>query len=190
MTNLEEKKVNKVKAKSTVKTDEKPVKTKQPTSNMQLKAVKEKEKISASNSVKKSSAEYKQQGAIYATGRRKSSAARVFCQKTEDKINITINDKGIKEYFSIPFYNNAVIAALSYLNIDSGYRFYVTVKGGGITGQVDAIKLGIAKCLALVNEEYKLILRKNGFLTRDSRAVESKKAGYRKARKKEQFSKR
>ena len=131
---------------------------------------------------------------IYSTGKRKSSIARVFLKPGNGNIEINNSDN----YFC--FFKkaeNTVKKPLYLLNINNKFDFKITVHGGGITGQAEAIKHGISKALTIFdkqNEEnensFKKQLKKLGFLTRDPRKVERKKVGYRKARKKEQYSKR
>jgi small subunit ribosomal protein S9 len=154
------------------------------------KIIKKEDKIEVKKVNRQSSRSYKLDGTVYATGRRKAASARVFCKNIDGNLSITINEKPIREYFTDLMYSNQVIAPLEFLNINSGFQFNITISGGGLTGQSGAAKLGIAKCLSLLSDSNKVALRKAGFLTRDSRVVESKKAGLRKARKKEQFSKR
>jgi small subunit ribosomal protein S9 len=123
-----------------------------------------------------------------AVGRRKEAVTRVFLSKGEGKI--TINGKDYKTYFPLVYLQNQVEAPLK--SIDSADKFDVTVnaKGGGVKGQAEAVKLGIARALLKVNTEYRPALKEAGLLTRDSRAVERKKPGKKKARKSFQFSKR
>lgn len=128
-------------------------------------------------------------GRSYATGKRKCSIARVWIKPGKGKF--TVNSKDIKEYFAG---ENAVsITKIPFTATDTvnKYDVFCTVKGGGISGQIDALKHGISKALALHNPEaYRSLLRKAGLLTRDSRIVERKKYGHKKARKSFQFSKR
>ena len=121
-------------------------------------------------------------------GRRKTSIARVYL--TPGKGEITINKKEFKSYFLSEIDQTKVKQPLVALNVDGQYDVAINVEGGGITGQAEAIRLGIARALAEMNEESKSPLRKEGFITRDSRMVERKKPGRRKARRKFQFSKR
>ncbi|MGB9638285.1 MAG: 30S ribosomal protein S9, partial [bacterium] len=109
----------------------------------------------------------------YATGRRKESVARVFLKP--GKGEIFINEKPLDEYFRMrETYRIKVRKPLEVLGILSKYRVDAYVKGGGTTGQADAISLGIARALASISEEYKKVLRKYDLLTRDSREVERK----------------
>lgn len=128
---------------------------------------------------------------IYATGKRKSSVVKVRCFTTSGNSNVvTVNGRDFENYFTRPHHRIKALEALTFLGIASGYSFVIVANGGGLTGQADAIRLGISRVLAKIDLENRLKLRKNGFLTRDARQVESKKAGLRKARKREQFSKR
>lgn len=123
-----------------------------------------------------------------AVGRRKASVARVFINK--GKGSITINGKDLKEYFSVDFLQNKVIEPISITETTGKFDFKVNVRGGGIKGQAEAIQMGIARALLLVDEEFRPTLKPHRYLTRDARVVERKKPGFRKARKKEQYSKR
>jgi len=125
---------------------------------------------------------------INALGRRKASVARVYLSK--GKGDITVNGKDYKSYFTIPHLSTKVEDPFK--AVDSVKEFDVTVNvyGGGIKGQADAIKLGIARALVKFNEEYRALMKPTKLLTRDSRVVERKKPGLRKARKRDQFSKR
>lgn len=127
---------------------------------------------------------------IRATGRRKQSIAKVACAKTTGDIIISVNKMEYKKYFTKLTHQQAVFAPFALLGVKNGYVVNAEVFGGGKTGQSDALKLGLSKCLALMSEEFSAVLRKNSYLTRDARQVEPKKYGLKKARKKEQFSKR
>jgi len=124
----------------------------------------------------------------YATGRRKTSAARVFLRQGTG--NIIINNKPLDEYFSRETARMVVCQPLSIANVEDKFDFYITVKGGGISGQAGAIRHGIARALRAYDEELRLPLRQAGYLTRDARKVERKKVGLHKARRATQFSKR
>ena len=124
----------------------------------------------------------------YGTGRRKTSTARVFLRP--GKGNILVNDKPLDEYFGRRTARMVVRQPLALLNVTDAFDVYVTVKGGGPSGQAGAIRHGITRALIDYNEEHKESLRRAGFVTRDARAVERKKVGLRKARKRPQFSKR
>ena len=132
-------------------------------------------------------------GAIHAVGRRKAATARVYL--SEGSGDVTINGRPADVYFS------SYLDAEQYLEKSLKVPFYATgtvgqydvkarVRGGGYTGQLEAVRLGIARALLGVTDEYKLPLRQAGLLTRDSRKVERKKINRRKARKSEQYSKR
>ena len=122
------------------------------------------------------------------SGRRKTSVARIYMQAGQG--NITINDRDIKVYFSNELLENVVNQPLTLLEQVGQYDIKVNVKGGGISAQAEAIRLAITKALVSDNAESRPALKKEGFLTRDSRMVERKKFGKRKARRSFQFSKR
>ena len=124
----------------------------------------------------------------YATGKRKNSIARVWIKKGSG--NIKINGKNIKEYFSRPVLQMIVNQPLEVIQSIDGYDIMATVKGGGLSGQAGALRHGISKALSIYNNELRPVLKKVGFLTRDSRVVERKKSGLAKARRSYQFSKR
>ncbi len=121
-------------------------------------------------------------------GRRKSSVARVFLQ--EGKGAITINKKDYKDYFNTPALHYKIEQAFSATETTGQFDVNVNVDGGGITGQAEAIRLGISRALCEINPEHRTKLKPEGMLTRDPRMVERKKFGQKKARKKFQFSKR
>jgi small subunit ribosomal protein S9 len=125
---------------------------------------------------------------INTIGRRKTSIARVYV--TPGKGEIIVNDRDLKDYFISEIHQTLVKQALAALKLESSYDVTVNVEGGGVTGQAEAVRLGIARALVEISAENKPTLRKEGFMTRDSRMVERKKPGRRKARRKFQFSKR
>jgi len=125
---------------------------------------------------------------IYATGRRKTSVARVWITPGSGKI--TINDMPINEYFRRQTLGLIVRQPLEYVGLLNSYDVMANVCGGGWSGQAGAVKMGIARCLVKSDERLRKQLRDGGFLTRDSREVERKKPGQKKARKRFQFSKR
>lgn len=129
-------------------------------------------------------------GAIRETGRRKTSVAKVALVAKSGDLQITVNGIDYKKYFTKLILRDIVFAPFALLGVANGYAANVVTSGGGKSGQADAIKLGLSKCLAKASEEFNVILRKHSFLTRDARQVEPKKYGLKKARKKEQFSKR
>ncbi|ERL56287.1 30S ribosomal protein S9 [Psychrobacter sp. NPDC078370] len=124
----------------------------------------------------------------YGTGRRKTSTARVFLSKGTG--SIVVNGKPLDEYFSRETSRMVVRQPLELLDSANAYDLYVTVAGGGISGQAGAIRHGITRALIEADETLKPALKAAGFVTRDSRQVERKKLGLRKARKRPQFSKR
>ncbi|AWT48775.1 30S ribosomal protein S9 [Psychrobacter sp. YP14] len=124
----------------------------------------------------------------YGTGRRKTSTARVFLSKGTG--NIVVNGKPLDEYFGRETSRMVVRQPLELLDSAETYDIYATVKGGGINGQAGAIRHGITRALIESDETLKPALKEAGFVTRDSRQVERKKLGLRKARKRPQFSKR
>ena len=124
----------------------------------------------------------------YATGRRKQSVARVWVKKGTGKI--FVNGKEMNKYFKRPVHQILVVKPLQEINAPTGYDVKCNVKGGGLTGQVGAMVLGISKALVMLDSELKTTLKKEKLTTRDSRSVERKKYGHRKARRSYQFSKR
>ena len=129
------------------------------------------------------------QGRAYATGKRKTSISRVWIK--EGKGEFIVNNQPLNQYFSDE--TAVAITNIPFEVTDTAkkYDVFCTVVGGGITGQIDAIKHGISKALALYNPDaYRSVLRQAGLLTRDSRIVERKKFGRKKARRSFQFSKR
>ena len=124
----------------------------------------------------------------YATGRRKSSTARVFLKKGSGRI--LVNRRPLDEYFGRPTARMIVRQALEVVNLGEDFDVHCTVKGGGTTGQAGAIRHGITRAVIQYNDELRSPLRKAGFVTRDAREVERKKVGLRKARRATQFSKR
>ncbi len=125
---------------------------------------------------------------INTIGRRKTSIARVYVKS--GKGQIVVNQRELKEYFPSEILQTTVKQALTISKVEVDYDVTVNVEGGGSKGQAEAIRLGIARALVTMNAESKPALRKEGLLTRDSRMVERKKPGRKKARKKFQFSKR
>ena len=125
---------------------------------------------------------------ILTVGRRKTSTARVFLEKGTG--TITVNKKKLEEYFGREVAQMVVKQPLETVEMVKGFNIKATVAGGGSFGQAGAIRLGIARALVEYDEAYKPALKKEGFLTRDSRKVERKKVGLVKARKSKQFSKR
>ncbi|PPI86541.1 30S ribosomal protein S9 [Candidatus Pantoea edessiphila] len=124
----------------------------------------------------------------YGTGRRKSSSARVFIKPGSG--NVLINKRSLEEYFGRKNACMIVLQPLDLVKLTSKLDLYITVKGGGVSGQAGAIRHGIARALIEYNNVLHGDLRKAGFITRDARQVERKKVGLRKARRSPQFSKR
>lgn len=125
---------------------------------------------------------------VHAVGRRKTAVARVYLN--EGKGNITINKKSLEEYFTLPTLQYIVKQPLELLGVLGQYDIKVNLVGGGFNGQAEALRLGIARALVIINAEDKSKLRAAGFMTRDPREVERKKPGQPGARKRFQFSKR
>ena len=124
----------------------------------------------------------------YATGRRKTSAARVFLKAGSGKM--TVNGKELDKYMPTPMSRTTCMTPFALTNTSNQYDIRVTVIGGGVTGQCEAIRHGVSRALVALNPELRITLKKAGFLTRDSRMVERKKYGKHKARRSTQFSKR
>jgi len=125
----------------------------------------------------------------WGTGRRKSATASV--RLVPGKGNITVNGKSGEDYFNrVPAYLQAVKAPLETLGLEAEYDILVKAEGGGLTGQSDAVKLGVARALCKLSPENRQPLKSEGYLTRDPRAKERKKYGLHKARKAPQYSKR
>jgi small subunit ribosomal protein S9 len=125
---------------------------------------------------------------INTIGRRKTSVARVYVKPGNGLI--IVNERELKNYFPSEILQTTVKQALTISKLEGSYDVTVSVEGGGIKGQAEAIRLGIARALVTINNENRPALRKEGLMTRDSRMVERKKPGRRKARRKFQFSKR
>jgi len=123
-----------------------------------------------------------------AVGRRKEAVTRVFLSKGEGKI--IVNDKDYKAYFPLVYLQNQVEAPLKAAEVTDKFDIKINATGGGLKGQAEAAKLGIARALLEVSPEFRPTLKAAGHLTRDPRGVERKKFGKKKARKSFQFSKR
>ena len=130
----------------------------------------------------------KQKNNLYATGKRKNSIAKVWLIPN-GKGEIKVNKKDLNKYFSRSLFNMIIKKPFEIIN-NNNFNVNVSVKGGGLSGQADAIKLAISKALVNYDLKFRVALKKEGFLTRDSRVVERKKYGRKKARKSFQFSKR
>jgi small subunit ribosomal protein S9 len=123
-----------------------------------------------------------------AVGRRKEAVTRVFLSKGEG--TITVNGKDYKTYFPLVYLQNQVEAPLKTVEGADKFNIVINATGGGVKGQAEAAKLGIARALLEISADYRPVLKAAGMLTRDSRSVERKKPGRKKARKSFQFSKR
>ena len=125
---------------------------------------------------------------VQATGRRKSSVARV--RLHEGTGRVVINDRSLEDFFPTMAQRVRVLEPLRIGEVEGRYDVHATVHGGGTTGQTDALRLGIARGILELNPELRPVLKSNGLLTRDSRRVERKKYGLRKARRAPQYTKR
>jgi small subunit ribosomal protein S9 len=125
---------------------------------------------------------------FYGTGRRKEAVARVFLTPGAGKF--TVNGRTVDDYFKNVEWRNGAIEPLKFCNVADQVDVVATAKGGGPGGQAGAVRMGLARALALFNVELRPGMRKNGFLTRDSRMKERKKYGQKGARRRFQFSKR
>lgn len=124
----------------------------------------------------------------YATGRRKTASARVFLRPGSGKI--VVNQRELATYFSRPVLQMVVKQPLALIGQAEGYDLYVTVQGGGVTGQAEAVRHGLSRALVAANPQWRGDLKRAGYLRRDDRMVERKKYGRPGARKRFQFSKR
>ncbi len=127
-------------------------------------------------------------GRAYATGKRKDAVARVWVKPGSGRI--TVNEKEYTEYFGRPVLQMIVRQPILLTDRNGQFDIMATVSGGGLSGQAGALRHGISKALTYYEPELRTVLKRNGFLTRDSRVVERKKYGKRKARRSFQFSKR
>ncbi len=127
-------------------------------------------------------------GRAYGTGRRKNAISRVWLKKGTG--NIVVNGKVVTEYFARPVLRMIINQPFVALDRVGAFDIFCTVKGGGLSGQAGAIRHGLSRALDEFNPDFHKVLRSGGFLTRDSRVVERKKYGRRKARRRFQFSKR
>jgi len=129
-----------------------------------------------------------EQGRSYATGKRKDAVARVWIKPGPGKV--TVNGRELNTYFARPVLQMLIAQPFQVSDREGQFDVVATVKGGGLSGQAGAVKHGISKALILFEPGLRGVLKKEGFLTRDSRVVERKKYGKRKARRSFQFSKR
>ncbi|MDP4174317.1 MAG: 30S ribosomal protein S9 [Bacteroidota bacterium] len=121
-------------------------------------------------------------------GRRKTAVARVILRNGNGKV--TVNDKEFETFFSLETHRDDILAPFRVTDTLGKYDVIINVQGGGVTGQAQAVRLGIARALEEINADYRPALKSEGYLTRDPRMVERKKYGHPKARKRFQFSKR
>ncbi len=124
----------------------------------------------------------------YGTGRRKSAVARVFLSR--GKGGITINGRSLEDYFGDENIRKTVTEPLEAVEASGKYDAYITVKGGGLSGQAGAVRHGIARALNEADPDYRAVLKSDGYLSRDPRMKERKKYGLKGARRAPQFSKR
>ena len=125
---------------------------------------------------------------VHTIGRRKKAIARVYL--SDGKGAVTVNGRDVKDYFTTATLQYKLEQAQALAGVEGQYDITVNVDGGGITGQAEAIRLGISRALVQINPDHRAALKPEGLLTRDPRMVERKKPGQKKARKKFQFSKR
>ncbi len=125
---------------------------------------------------------------INATGRRKAAVARVYVRQGSG--SILVNGRDYKDYFPVVHIQGKVVDPLMTVEVQNLYDIKINVKGGGVKGQAEAVRLGIARALVRINADFRSPLKAKKYLTRDPRAVERKKYGKPKARKSFQFSKR
>ena len=135
------------------------------------------------------STEDKTGGYFWGTGRRKVSTARVRL-RPGGQGQVTINGRPLDQYFGKDVDRAAVNSALQFVKLSTAFDVYVNVKGGGTTGQAEAVRMGVSRALLLYDRNLEKSLREEGYLTRDPRMVERKKYGQRGARRRFQFSKR
>lgn len=126
---------------------------------------------------------------LFAVGRRKTAVARVRLHKKGDR-EVTINDKPLSVYFPTPALQGIALGSLNLVPGLKDISFTIKAAGGGKAAQAMSVRLGIARVLLQIDEEYKLLFKKSGFLTRDSRKKERKKPGLKRARRAPQWSKR
>lgn len=127
---------------------------------------------------------------LYAVGRRKTAVAQVRLYPVDKAEEAIVNDKAILAYFGTPALVAQALSPLKLTGMESAFTITVLVRGGGLHGQADAIKLGIARCLVKHDLLLRATLKASGYMTRDARAVERKKPGLKKARRAPQWSKR
>ena len=182
----EEKKTTKAAAKKT--TAKKTTEKKETAKKTATKTVAKKESTTKATAAKAKAAKAKKPEALYyGTGRRKNAVARV--RLYAGKGDISVNGRDVNEYFNRQVLINDIVSPLNLTETQTHFDIVANIKGGGTSGQAGALRLGISRAL-LQAGDYRETLKKAGLLTRDSRMVERKKYGLKKARKKSQFSKR
>ncbi len=129
-----------------------------------------------------------QENTYYATGRRKTAIARTWIKPGSGEI--VINNRPVEEYFPIETIRTDLIQPFKITNTSGSYDVKATVVGGGIAGQADAVRHGITRALVIINPDFRLVLKRAGFIKRDPRVKERKKYGQKGARARFQFSKR
>ena len=156
------------------------------------KEVKVEKEVVAAPVVEKKAAKKVSGKYFYAVGRRKTSVAqvRLFENDKATDNDIVINEKQLKDYFPTISLQNNLLTPLKAVGVHGKFSMTVLVRGGGVTGQVEAVRLGISRALVVFNPELKKTLKDLGLMTRDAREVERKKAGLKKARKAPQWAKR
>jgi small subunit ribosomal protein S9 len=138
----------------------------------------------------KAAKEEKAERYVYAVGRRKTAVAQVRLYPSGKEEVVIVNKKPIREYFGTAALETVALSPLKLTGLETAFRVSVVVRGGGLHGQTGAIKLGIARCLILHDPLLRAVLKAQGMLTRDARAVERKKPGLKKARRAPQWAKR
>jgi small subunit ribosomal protein S9 len=127
---------------------------------------------------------------LYAVGRRKTAVAQVRLYPAAKTKDVMVNDKTIRAYFGTPALETVALSPLKVVGMEETFSVTVLVRGGGLHGQADAVKLGVARALLKQDINLRAVLKAQGMLTRDARAVERKKPGLKKARRAPQWSKR
>lgn len=150
-----------------------------------VKKVEEKKEAKAPAASKKFSGKY-----FYAVGKRKTSIAQVRLYEVEKASGIIVNERELKNYFTIERHSDVAQAPLKAVGMEERFDVSAKVTGGGIMGQAEAMRLGVARALVIYDENLKKTLKDAGFLTRDARIVERKKPGKKKARRSPQWAKR
>lgn len=153
-----------------------------------LKEVVKEKEVKSVNAIQKQKEVKDSLGRVYSTGKRKTSVARVWIKLGKGRI--VVNGKEHEQYFRRPILQMIINQPFELVNRIGSYDVEATVKGGGLSGQAGALKHGISKALSLFEPELRSVIKKAGFLTRDSRIVERKHYGHKKARRSFQFSKR